>query len=722
MAIYGKTNEQNYQNIAATLRRKSGRSNKYKPSEMAPAINSLDAAILSQGTFVGNGVFTVPEGADYDGWNSITVQVSNTYLSADEGKVVSNASLVSQSSLSIISNGTFDTTLNNEVVVDVEGTSTDDATLSSGSQMLSGITAYARGSKYTGTIPMYNGSINSGSGSVPSYDYYSGSYTITPSTVSQAFPTAGKIMSSDLTVEAYSLPSSAETYSGSYTITPSVFSQAFPTAGKLMSQDLTVEAYSIDYYSGSYVVVPSTTSVIVSTAGKTLLSDLQINAYSSGSGGVPYAGPYSVAPSFLQQVLSTSGKVMVSDLTINPVGDMVSVTISENGVHLPSEYSAFGFSQIYVQVYPHLTDIKYVNKNTFAHDSLLSRVTTSGSNVIAIDELGFFDCENLESVSFPICSEIGKEAFRNCVKLADISFPICEKIGKSAFWSCYSLASASFSLVSVINSDAFHQCSSLSQVSFPICGVISNNAFMSCIALESAIFPSVSEIGKFAFADCSSLSGASFPICEKIGESAFFGCSMLNSLSLPLVSMIDGYAFMNCDALSVLNLPSCKSISNNAFYGVPLQDISLPLCEYIEKLAFASCSVSQLNLPNVLSIGEMTFMDASLLENVSIPNCRYVEKRAFDNCEILSKVVMSMVSMISDAAFQFCSALSEVYILSKYSVANIGSDVFYSTPIGSYSGIIYVPSVIYSLYANDSRWWNYHLSSVTDEQIEALLS
>ena len=38
------------------------------------------------------------------------------------------------------------------------GTDTSDATLSSGAEMLDGVTAYARGSKYTGTIPERSGS------------------------------------------------------------------------------------------------------------------------------------------------------------------------------------------------------------------------------------------------------------------------------------------------------------------------------------------------------------------------------------------------------------------------------------------------------------------------------------------------------------------------------------------------------------------------------------
>ncbi|MBR1910379.1 MAG: hypothetical protein IJ821_07320 [Lachnospiraceae bacterium] len=47
--------------------------------------------------------------------------VPNTYSAGDEGKVVSNGALVAQSSQSIDTNGTYDTTLKNSVTVNVSG-------------------------------------------------------------------------------------------------------------------------------------------------------------------------------------------------------------------------------------------------------------------------------------------------------------------------------------------------------------------------------------------------------------------------------------------------------------------------------------------------------------------------------------------------------------------------------------------------------------------------
>lgn len=58
-------------------------------------------------------------GIDVKDFAEADVNVPNTYQQGDEGKVVSNGSLVNQSSRNINSNGTIDTTLNNEVVVAV---------------------------------------------------------------------------------------------------------------------------------------------------------------------------------------------------------------------------------------------------------------------------------------------------------------------------------------------------------------------------------------------------------------------------------------------------------------------------------------------------------------------------------------------------------------------------------------------------------------------------
>jgi hypothetical protein len=83
------TDESNYSAIANQIRSKLGVSTRYKPSEMAAAIGSISGV-----------------------------------SSSDNGKVVVNGQLTQQTSRNVSQNGTYDTTTNNEVVVNVsEGSS-----------------------------------------------------------------------------------------------------------------------------------------------------------------------------------------------------------------------------------------------------------------------------------------------------------------------------------------------------------------------------------------------------------------------------------------------------------------------------------------------------------------------------------------------------------------------------------------------------------------------
>lgn len=76
------------------------------------------SAALGPKTIRQNGVYRAAAD-NLDGYNTVTVEVPNSYAAADEGKVVSNGALTAQTSRTLTENGTYDTTLNDEVVVNV---------------------------------------------------------------------------------------------------------------------------------------------------------------------------------------------------------------------------------------------------------------------------------------------------------------------------------------------------------------------------------------------------------------------------------------------------------------------------------------------------------------------------------------------------------------------------------------------------------------------------
>ena len=79
-----------------------------------------DVPVLVSKSISANGNYD-PASDDADGYSSVVVNVPNSYAAGDEGKVVSNGALVAQTSATKTQNGTYDTTMNNEIVVDVQG-------------------------------------------------------------------------------------------------------------------------------------------------------------------------------------------------------------------------------------------------------------------------------------------------------------------------------------------------------------------------------------------------------------------------------------------------------------------------------------------------------------------------------------------------------------------------------------------------------------------------
>lgn len=550
-----KINDTILKSIANAIRGKLGVGTFYFPHEFASAINQIKGEpIIQPKSIYSNGLYSVSSGVD--GFNPIVVSVPNTFSSADSGKVVSGASLVSQTPMSVDENGVYDTTFKNSITVSVPEASdiTSDATLTSGSQMLSGYTAYARGSKYTGTIPMYNGSIDGGQGSIPSYDFYSGSYIITPSTVAQAFPTAGYIMSQNLQVLSYNAGSGGDPYDGSYVITPSIFSQAFPTAGKLLSQDIVVEPYSIDFYDGSYVFNPSVDQVILSTSGKTLMSDIQINAY-SGSGEIrpTYDGSYVVTPSWLQQTFQTSGKIMTDDLVVEsyPTYD----TYGGSYVITPSTISQSFPTAGKLMEEDFVVEAYSGSSQEYNGDEITLRIGDFGSPsiltfktsecVTTLASSAFRSMKALISATFPSCFRVLFDTFMLCENLIYISIPMCQEVQNDGFYKCSALESIDMPLVTDVYPEAFYECVSLANINLPSLARIHYSAFKSC-AFSVTSFPRCTYIENHAFENCSNFSSL------YLADERYFGV-----VSLQHSNAFDGTPFSNNDsAYAKIYVPS----------------------------------------------------------------------------------------------------------------------------------------------------------------------
>lgn len=191
----------------------------------------------------------------------ITANVPNTYAAADEGKVVDDGALVAQTSVTKTTNGTYDTTLNNEVTINVPtGTARTSADLTASGD--------------TVTVP-------------------AGLYA-SNATKAVAAGTAGTPTATKGTVSNHSV-----------SVTPSVTN----SAGYISSETKTGTAVTV---SASELVSGSETKTANGTYDVTNLAELVVNV--SGGGG----GNYSEVISLINGTFT--GALSNNDITVVPDG------------------------------------------------------------------------------------------------------------------------------------------------------------------------------------------------------------------------------------------------------------------------------------------------------------------------------------------------------------------------------------------------------------------
>lgn len=113
-----KVSDTDLTGIANKIRAKGGTSASLEfPDGFKDAIDAIPTGITPTGTknINTNGTHDVAQYA------SAEVNVPNTYAASDEGKVVSNGALVAQTSDTVTTNDTYDTTLINSLTVNVSG-------------------------------------------------------------------------------------------------------------------------------------------------------------------------------------------------------------------------------------------------------------------------------------------------------------------------------------------------------------------------------------------------------------------------------------------------------------------------------------------------------------------------------------------------------------------------------------------------------------------------
>ena len=259
------------------------------------------------------------------------------------------------------------------------GTNTNDATLTSGTQMLQGITAYSKGTKYTGTIPSKASAditVTANTVKIPA-GYYSTANTktiveTTVATPASSISSDGLITASSVQTAGYvtaktTTATTQLTTQSAKTITPSSSAQIAVGVGKYTTGDVTVSAVPTEtktitangtyspsngkYFSSVKVAVASdavalqektitpteSTQVVDPDNGYGGFSSVTVNGIPStyvGS-GVATKNVTTIIPSVSQQTAVSANTYVTGAITVAAVPSETK-NITSNGTYTPS--------------------------------------------------------------------------------------------------------------------------------------------------------------------------------------------------------------------------------------------------------------------------------------------------------------------------------------------------------------------------------------------------
>jgi lactocepin len=137
-----------------------------------------------------------------------------------------------------------------------------------------------------------------------------------------------------------------------------------------------------------------------------------------------------------------------------------------------------------------------------------------------------------------------------------------------------------------------------------------------------------------------------------ISYAAFYGMNNLREVVLPsTVHVLNEWAFGWCPSLEKINLNYVRAIGRLCFYRAPLHDV---------------------DLSNVLFVGDMSFYNNSRLSNADLSNAVYIGVNAFNSNIALTNLKLSPNAQIGEGAFAETTALRDLVIPAQY----IGKNAF----------------------------------------------
>ena len=485
-------------------------------------VGSPDTKLIDK-TIIANNTYNA-EDDNANGYSSVTVDVPNTYTAGDEGKVVNNGALVSQTSTSATTNGIVDTTLNNSIDINVPNTYTvNDNGKVVNNQELVAQTAYPD------TVTTNN-------------TYDTTNYNSITVDVANTYTNEdeGKVVDNgELIAQTAYATEITENDTYDTTLYNSITVNV-PSSGSSGSMNDDVVFYD---YDGSVVTSYSATDFANLTA---------MPANPTHEGLTAQGWNWSLADA--KAYVASYGKLNIGQMYITNDGKTrLYFTVTKSNQYPALYLDLESDTELDVDWGDGSEHTRWTSVDGDSAKSHDYSSAGAGRYVIVITVItGEFSLSSAVSNTYKVeigNGVIGIDAFTNCYALSSITIPnSVTSIGNSAFTSCYALSSVTIpNSVTSIDVDAFSYCYVLSSITIP---------------------NSVTSIGDNAFYECYALSSVTIPnSVTSIGEQVFYYCYALSSITIPnSVTSIDGSAFYYCYALSSVTIPnSVTSIGDNAF-------------------------------------------------------------------------------------------------------------------------------------------------------------
>ena len=645
--------------IADAIISKGGTVNTGKKFSLFPQdISNIPSITLSALNVTENGIYTPPSGT---GYSTVSVDVQTSFTQSDEGKVVSNGALVAQTPMSrdITQNGTYDTTLNNSVTVNVSGGGTmPDRYLTV--DQLNENNKPKKISIYGAPGDVFNW-FYTGSGSADSFEE----------------------------VEEIVLDEDFASFGQNYT---------FRYLNKLKTIILPSQITDIPAYTfyGCSSLVSGFDLTNIETIGQYAFyecSSLDINADLSKVQTIS-------SQAFWGCENLTTVKITNQTTTINYGAfnncKKMNGDIDLSNVTYLGETSFYNCNSIDKPL--DVSNVSSIRSNTFDGCKKVPSITLKDNFVLQSNtQRAFADCESLTSILQPATwpsKTVPLGTYSGCINLEQ-SFDLtgATTIESEAFMNCKKMLNPTLGTISSLGAKAFFGCSSITEFHFNAGSTVSyiyEQTFRNCTSLASITFAQDSKItqfGKQAFANTKITSITAPATLKSISDRCFEDCSDLVEVDLsgsvynPGGFGPNSYLFNNCVNLTTVKFPATieAQIGEYTFRNCP-KLLSIDCPKGIKKIinrGFAESNIEEIPqlTAEVTYLPSECFKDSGLKRIVIPDQIKSIDSYCFEGCTKLTSVTFHETKNItlSNYAFSGCAALDEVIIPSN---VKIQSNVF----------------------------------------------